>query len=106
MDNDPTFYAFGWNGTTVTSNSNTDASVHCTGPLAFITNKTNSLAYLATAKKATMAERQSAADAFIARLTAEREESDRRWTEYLLSLSPQTRAKLPADYLQSYGVTP
>lgn len=49
------FYAFGWDGVSVTSNSNTDASLHCSGYVAFLTNdQGNGLSYVATARKNTI----------------------------------------------------
>lgn len=49
-DSGVSFKSFGWNGTAIIfSSTDTDATIHCSGPLAWITNDIgNGLAYLAT----------------------------------------------------------
>jgi hypothetical protein len=49
-DSGVSFTSMFWNGSSVTSTTATDATIHCTGPVAWLTNDLgNGLAYLATA---------------------------------------------------------
>ena len=51
VDSGVTFTSYGWNGTAIIHATSADSTLHCSGPLSWITNdQGNGLAYLATAR--------------------------------------------------------